>query len=626
MKKVVSTVLCFVLVAMMVSVGIVSASASTGGHSQSDAVSWVKSQNGKALDYDGAWGAQCVDLIMYYYQYLGNSSPGGNAKDYTWNALPSGWTRTSSPSAGDIVVWGAGAYMGKNGYYADGTNGHIGIVTAVSGSNMDYYDQNAYPQGQKVGSHSGHAISSAATFIHPDFQGSSSATIDLGTNFYAFIMNKSKWKPLTVEKDNNVVIRSEKSDRCADQVWKFERQGDGSYKIISTANRYCLDVNLASNESGANVKVWEDTGHDAQRWYIYGDKNSRRFVLKAKCTNCVLDVYGNNSDDGTNVQMYSQHNGDSEIFDIYGLDNCSFAANMGTNFKAPFLNKNGWKILQNDENNNVSIQKETGISRDVWKFTRQSDGSYIISSCYDGKNMDIYGNSMNAGANVGTYDSNGNDNQRWYFYEYDGGYLVQSKRSGKFIDLTGGYQDFGTNVQVWDKNCTYSQVFSVYRSDECKLCATQLSAKVNNQTIDFDWTSVYGETGFNLRIWKDKCWEGDSFKDVWNIPANSTTEKVKLPTGKYEAYIDTFDHFDVFMSNIISFEVKQGMIGDVNGDNNIDVLDAALVQKYASGKADLTADQITVADVNGDNNVDVLDAAEIQKFAAGIITEFKKKA
>lgn len=67
-------------------------------------------------------------------------------------------------------------------------------------------------------------------------------------------------------------------------------------------------------------------------------------------------------------------------------------------------------------------------------------------------------------------------------------------------------------------------------------------------------------------------------------------------------------------------------IGDANGDNYIDILDATLAQKYAVGKAYLTEEQIAAADVNGDNNVDILDATDIQKFAVGKIKEFKKKA
>ncbi len=68
------------------------------------------------------------------------------------------------------------------------------------------------------------------------------------------------------------------------------------------------------------------------------------------------------------------------------------------------------------------------------------------------------------------------------------------------------------------------------------------------------------------------------------------------------------------------------ILGDANGDNTVDVLDAAAIQKHASGKAELNSEQLAAADVNGDGNVDVLDAADIQKYAAGIISEFKKKA
>lgn len=68
------------------------------------------------------------------------------------------------------------------------------------------------------------------------------------------------------------------------------------------------------------------------------------------------------------------------------------------------------------------------------------------------------------------------------------------------------------------------------------------------------------------------------------------------------------------------------VIGDVNGDKSVDVLDATVIQKYSSEKADLNNDQLAAGDVNNDGNVDVIDAAEIQKFAAGKITEFKKKS
>lgn len=84
-----------------------------------------------------------------------------------------------------------------------------------------------------------------------------------------------------------------------------------------------------------------------------------------------------------------------------------------------------------------------------------------------------------------------------------------------------------------------------------------------------------------------------------------------------------FDQNYIVIEESVKPQIK---IGDANGDGNVDVLDAALIQKYAAGKATLTPDQIYAADVNGDNNADVLDAALIQKYAAGKITEFPQKA
>lgn len=74
--------------------------------------------------------------------------------------------------------------------------------------------------------------------------------------------------------------------------------------------------------------------------------------------------------------------------------------------------------------------------------------------------------------------------------------------------------------------------------------------------------------------------------------------------------------------NFVALE-KPVIYGDVNGDRNVDVLDAVLIQKYAAEKTELTEEQIKLGDVNNDGVVDTLDAVQIQKFAAGKISEFK---
>ena len=80
-----TTIIALMALVMMVILTPLQAKAGTAGHSADDAINWVKSKVGTGLDYDGAYGNQCVDLICYYYQYLGQRSPGGNGCDYAWN-------------------------------------------------------------------------------------------------------------------------------------------------------------------------------------------------------------------------------------------------------------------------------------------------------------------------------------------------------------------------------------------------------------------------------------------------------------------------------------------------------------------------------------------------------------
>ena len=134
-------------------------------HSQAEALNWAKSQINKSLDYDGKYGAQCVDLIAYYYQYLGTRTPGGNAEKYRSNALPSGWTRVYGDyQPGDIGVWKPSySYNG----YSTSSLGHVGIITSLSGSNFYAVNQNF--SNQSYCTENRFPVQVLACAIRPDF-------------------------------------------------------------------------------------------------------------------------------------------------------------------------------------------------------------------------------------------------------------------------------------------------------------------------------------------------------------------------------------------------------------------------------------------------------------------------
>jgi len=106
---------------------------------------FVSRFNGKFLDYDKAYGCQCVDLIKQYVRdVLGVLPWTGNAKDY-WENAPSQFkrikrTNTNKPDKGDIVVWN-GEFGRKRG--GPPTVGHVAIALG-SGDHKNFvsFDQN----------------------------------------------------------------------------------------------------------------------------------------------------------------------------------------------------------------------------------------------------------------------------------------------------------------------------------------------------------------------------------------------------------------------------------------------------------------------------------------------------
>ena len=104
---------------------------------------------GKATDYDGAYGAQCVDLIKMYLKYVFCITPKsiGNAHAYFDNFnlhpfLKNNFVRIKNspkfiPMEGDICVFG-------KKFSKSHKCGHIGIATAnCTLSRLIMYDQNA---------------------------------------------------------------------------------------------------------------------------------------------------------------------------------------------------------------------------------------------------------------------------------------------------------------------------------------------------------------------------------------------------------------------------------------------------------------------------------------------------
>lgn len=104
---------------------------------------FFRKYNGVAIDADGAFGAQCVDLTRRYASEV-FGAPGimGNGRDWYVSGANSGFFRQvglSAPQKGDIACWGPA--MG-GGY------GHVAIVIADNGGSVSCMSQNPGPARQ----------------------------------------------------------------------------------------------------------------------------------------------------------------------------------------------------------------------------------------------------------------------------------------------------------------------------------------------------------------------------------------------------------------------------------------------------------------------------------------------
>lgn len=98
---------------------------------------FARKYNGSHLDWDGGYGAQCVDLAKAWNESaVRGPVVRGNGKDWVANCVRSGaYTRISAGSTarlGDIVCW--------DGSWGRGY-GHVGVVVEDLGSHLRTFDQ-----------------------------------------------------------------------------------------------------------------------------------------------------------------------------------------------------------------------------------------------------------------------------------------------------------------------------------------------------------------------------------------------------------------------------------------------------------------------------------------------------
>ena len=314
-------VLCLILAVIMVACLLPTAAfASTNGKTADDAINWVKSLEGQPVG-----SGECVALIVAYYSYLGQTSPGGNGADYSWNQLPAGWQRlqNAQPQKGDILVYsgnGANPYGHVAIYESDYSTWHQNYayqrkVVHVTNVRYNRFDN---PYWGVIRPDFGSAV------FKPDF-------INIGTNVYRYIIRADKWMPTGTCYDQNAkrdvkIVNSGSSD--PNVIWLFTHMGfDNSYVIQNAySNDYlCYEGNCASQ---AKITT-SDKLTSKCYWYVAYYNGLCKLVAKDSVASgnwLVIDCKDGSSTPGTQLQLYgnwgpNDSNGNAQLFNIYTVEN-----------------------------------------------------------------------------------------------------------------------------------------------------------------------------------------------------------------------------------------------------------------------------------------------------------------
>ncbi len=314
-------VLCLILAVIMVACLLPTAAfASTNGKTADDAINWVRSLNGQTVG-----SGECVALIKDYYSYLGQTSPGGNGADYSWNQLPAGWQRlqNAQPQKGDILVYSGNA-ANKYGhvaiYESDYSTWHQNYayqrkVVHVTNVRYNGFDN---PYWGVIRPDFGSAV------FKPDF-------INIGTNIYRYIIRADKWMPTGTCYDQNAkwdvkIVNSGSSDPSG--IWLFTHMGfDNSYVIQNAYSNYylCYEGNCASQAKITTSNKLTSKCY----WYVAYYNGLCKLVAKDSVASgnwLVIDCKDGSSTPGTQLQLYgnwgpNDSNGNAQLFNIYTVEN-----------------------------------------------------------------------------------------------------------------------------------------------------------------------------------------------------------------------------------------------------------------------------------------------------------------
>ena len=388
-------------------------------------------------------------------------------------------------------------------------------------------------------------------------------------------------------------------------------------KIIGqTDTSYTIQCEVYDNESGIDrvqFPTWTNENGQDDLISDWGTNEAVRGAIDGNTVTYTVNISDHNNELGS----YTTH--------IYAYDKCgnftsseitfnfiwyreSVPADIGDTFDAVILAKEPWIPVRAYDNDNAALHTEEGLSSEMWRFTKQSDGSYTIQNFKTGKFLDAEDTGTAGGTNVITFEGNGGENQKWFLYKLSDGYVIRPAYTDLVLDVAGAAFESGTNIQLYERNGSPAQIFSLYGDlsyGNPKINDTEIS--VTGTTAVMNFNGYYSDEYRIYRSTDKKTW-----KVIDTVDSALYSDSGLIPSTTYYYKIDFINRFYTVTSDIYSVTTeKSNKKGDINNDGSFNIADFVMLQRFILDSGTLI--NWENADVCEDDRIDVFDMILMRK-------------
>ena len=296
---------------------------------------------------------------------------------------------------------------------------------------------------------------------------------------YFTIQSKQSGKYLTIGENNpnwGVKIIQKQLLNDDSQKWKFKKQNDGTYNIISKIGNLNIDIPDWNCSNGVKLQLWgNNETATAQKFILIkqeiGTKNVEEgtyTISSAINSKIAFDIERGYNKDGTLIQLWENVGATQQKFILEYVEEGYYRIKSKLTGKYLTIeNKNpGWgtKIVQKGK-----IDDET----QQWMFKKQGNGIYNIISKVGNLNIDIPDWNCSNGVKLQLWGNNEEATAQQFILTReveekaektieDGIYRILSKlNTNQSFDIDCGSQNDGAKAQLWTDVNALQQKFEI---------------------------------------------------------------------------------------------------------------------------------------------------------------------